>query len=155
MKKQKHSRVRFARARLAVSKEAGVESFKGPQQQRFGQCLVHRLLAGKGGVTLIHRAKGEVISEGVALFWVRVLDNSLLTVHEDDLQRLLCLLPVTEQKYLRFVSDLSTFISHHTSKMYVPVMFHLSNTLKLNTIITNSYWYLVEWIRWHLQGAQQ
>lgn len=86
---------------MAVSKQAGVEAFEGPQQQRFGQCLIHRLLAGEGGVRLIHRAEGEVIGEGVALFGVRMLDNSLLTVHEDDLQCFLCLLPLTEQKYLQ------------------------------------------------------
>lgn len=97
-KNQKLSRVRLPRARLAVSKQAGVEPFEGPQQQGFGQNLIHCLLAGEGGVTLIHGAEGEVIGEGLGLF-VWMPDNSLLTVHEDDLQCLLCLLPTTEQKH--------------------------------------------------------
>lgn len=84
---------------MAVGEQAGVESFEGPQQQRFGQRLIHRLLAGEGGVRLIHRAEGEVICEGVALFGVRMLDNSLLAVHEDDLLCFLRLLPLREQNF--------------------------------------------------------
>lgn len=95
----KCSRVRLPRACLAVSKQAGVESFEGPQQQRFGQHLIHSLLAGEGGIRLVDGAEGEVIVEGVALSGVRMLDHSLLTIHEDDLRSFLGLLPSTTHKY--------------------------------------------------------
>lgn len=98
------SRVGLPRACLAVSKQAGVESFEGPQQQRSGQHLVHGLLAGEGGVRLVNGAEGEVIVEGVALFGVRMLDRSLLTTHEDDLQSFLCLLPSAKHKYLHYLT---------------------------------------------------
>lgn len=88
-----HVRVGLPRARLSVGKQAGVKSFKGPQQQRFGQSLVHRLLAGKVVIRLVHRAKGEIVGERVALLGVGVLNHSLLTVHGDDLHCFLRLLP--------------------------------------------------------------
>lgn len=88
-----HARVGLPRARLSVGKQAGVEPFEGPQQQRFGQRLIHRLLAGKVLIRLIHRAEGEVEGEGVALLGVGVLNHSLLAVHGDDLHCLLRLLP--------------------------------------------------------------
>lgn len=92
-----HSRVWFTRTCLAIGKQAGVKSFKGPQQQRFGQRLIHSLLAGKVGVTGIHWAEREVVGEGVALSGLWMLDHSLLAIHEDDLWGLLSFLPVIEQ----------------------------------------------------------
>lgn len=91
-----HSRVWFTRTCLAIGKQAGVKSFKGPQQQRFGQRLIHGLLAGKVGVTGIHWAEREVVGEGVALSGLWMLDHSLLAIHEDDLWGLLSFLPVIE-----------------------------------------------------------
>lgn len=102
-----HLRVRLPRASLAVSKQAGVESFEGPQQQRFGQRPIHRLLAGEGRVGFVHWAEGVVVREGVALFGVRMLDYSLLAIHEDDLQGFLSPLPLREKKRFRLPSFIS------------------------------------------------
>lgn len=105
---KKYPRVGFPRARLAISKQAGVKPFKGPQQQRSGQGLINRLLAGEAGVALLHGAEGEVVREGVALFGLWMLDDSVLTVHEDDLRGLLRFLSGTEQNVFN-ISYIKTF----------------------------------------------
>lgn len=91
-------RIWFARTSLTVGKKAGVKSFKGPEEQRFSQSFIHRLLAGKRRIAVVHRAEREVVCERKALFGVRMLDKSILATCEDDLQCLLGLLPTNQSR---------------------------------------------------------
>lgn len=88
-------RIGLSRASLTVSKETGVEAFKGLFQERGCQCLVHGRLAREAGMTLINGPEGKVVNKTVHLSHAGMFHSYFFPVQEDHLGCFFTLLSLT------------------------------------------------------------